>query len=151
MQHPISAVSISFPLILLSHPIFCLPNHNHPSMTQCDLPNRLPAIHRDVFWRDAIRSMLLSSWQSSWMYWIWKSKINISIIKWFGCLAYGEMSKRCTSGPKDSAISRPPILAIAWSAKQLLISFISSRSFFVELTTKRIRSLFSWNKSVTAR
>ena len=66
-------------------------------------------------------------------------------------MTYGEMSNRCTSSPRASAISLPPTLAMAWRARQLSTSLFESKSFRIELTTNRRKSEFSCINSVTAR
>lgn len=66
-------------------------------------------------------------------------------------VTHGLISNLCTSAPRDSAISFPPMFAIAFRARQLLTSLLSSRSLRIELITSRINSEFSCISSVMAR
>lgn len=61
------------------------------------------------------------------------------------------MRSLCTSDASASAISFPPMFAIAWRARQLLTSLWSSRSLRIELITRRTMSEFSCISRVRAR
>ena len=64
---------------------------------------------------------------------------------------YGEMSSLWTSALNASPSSLPPTFAIACSARQLLSSLWSNRSFLMLLTTRCSSSCSSWRNRVTAR
>ena len=69
----------------------------------------------------------------------------------FQSKAHALINSLWTSPLSASAISFPPMFAMACRARQLLISLASSRSFLIEFMTKRMRSEFSCKRRVRAR
>jgi hypothetical protein len=67
------------------------------------------------------------------------------------CATHGDMRSLWTSALSASPSSFPPTLAIACSAKQLLSSLWSSKSFLMLLTTRCSSSCSSCRNRVTAR